>query len=108
MLNSLLQWFEEQPECERQPLSHWLVKPVQRLTKYPILMQAILRKTTNDEHRLRLRHMVDVLENFVHKINRRVKETEEQETLGRIYDRITEYSIYDSVTEEISFVSIEI
>ncbi|GAU91069.1 hypothetical protein RvY_03393-3 [Ramazzottius varieornatus] len=103
-LQLLMSWFEEQPECERQPLSHWLMKPVQRLTKYPILMQAILKKTSDDQHRLLLRHMMDVLEDFVHTINRRVKESQEEEALIKVHHRLVQYTLYDGLTDEISSI----
>jgi len=37
-----------------------LVKPMQRLTKYSLLLKAILKKTDSEEQKLALKHMVSV------------------------------------------------
>ena len=40
-----LQWCEAHPECQRRKLKDFLVIPMQRLTKYPLLFTAVLRET---------------------------------------------------------------
>ena len=39
------QWCEAHPQCNRQLLREFLVIPMQRLTKYPLLIKAISNKT---------------------------------------------------------------
>lgn len=48
---SRLQWAEKHQQCQRLKLSDMLAKPHQRLTKYPLLLKSVLRKT--DEPRAR-------------------------------------------------------
>lgn len=55
---SLFQWCETQKECNRLRLVDILVQPMQRLTKYSLLLKAILKKTTLDEHKHCLHEMV--------------------------------------------------
>lgn len=52
------QWAEAQKQCNRLKLTDLLVKPMQRLTKYSLLLQAILRKTDDDHQRKDLLEMV--------------------------------------------------
>lgn len=40
-----LQWAEKHKQCNRLKLSDMLVKPHQRLTKYPLLLKSVLKKT---------------------------------------------------------------
>ena len=56
----LLQWAESQSQCNRLKLTDLLVKPMQRITKYSLLLQAILRKTEEDKQRRALLEMVGV------------------------------------------------
>lgn len=41
----LPQWAEKHQQCQRLKLSDMLAKPHQRLTKYPLLLKSVLRKT---------------------------------------------------------------
>ena len=52
------QWCESRPECKRLKLSDLLVKPMQRLTKYPLLLKAILKKTVDEDKRREITSMV--------------------------------------------------
>ncbi len=53
-----VQWVENHPQCERMRLGDMQAKPHQRITKYPLLLKAVL-KTTQDPHvQHRLRGMV--------------------------------------------------
>ena len=54
----MLQWCETQKDCERLRLMDLLVKPMQRLTKYSLLLKAILKKTDNEEQKQALKQMV--------------------------------------------------
>ena len=48
---SFFQWCETQKECNRLKLLDILVKPMQRLTKYSLLLKAILKHTINQNHK---------------------------------------------------------
>ncbi|KAA0191039.1 hypothetical protein HAZT_HAZT006971 [Hyalella azteca] len=53
-----LLWCETQKECNRLRLVDILVQPMQRLTKYSLLLKAILKKTDIKEHKWKLNEMV--------------------------------------------------
>lgn len=52
------QWAEKQEQCSRLKLSDMLVKPHQRLTKYPLLLKSILKKTDDPRSRDAITTMV--------------------------------------------------
>lgn len=45
------QWAEKHKQCSRLKLSDMLVKPHQRLTKYPLLLKSVLKKTDDPRTR---------------------------------------------------------
>lgn len=55
------QWCETRKECERLRLTDLLAKPMQRLTKYPLLLKAILRKSDDETEISVLKRMVSRL-----------------------------------------------
>lgn len=56
-----LQWAEAQKQCNRLKLTDLLVKPMQRLTKYSLLLQAILKTTDDNRQRRHVLEMVKYL-----------------------------------------------
>lgn len=54
-----VQWCRKHKDCERLDLMGLLVKPFQRLTKYSLLLKAILNKTDNETHKDCLNRMVN-------------------------------------------------
>ena len=55
---TLFQWAEAQKQCNRLKLQDLIISPMQRLTKYKLLLKAILKKTENEETRKDLVQMV--------------------------------------------------
>lgn len=47
----MVQWCETQRDCNRLRLMDILVKPMQRLTKYSLLLKAVHKKTDAEEHK---------------------------------------------------------
>ncbi|XP_035756872.1 pleckstrin homology domain-containing family G member 5 [Egretta garzetta] len=48
LFRAYVTWAEKHEQCSRLKLSDMLVKPHQRLTKYPLLLKSVLKKT--DDH----------------------------------------------------------
>ena len=59
-----LQWCESQKMCGRLKLTDLLVKPVQRLAQYPLLLQAILKNSSLKEEQSALKQAVCYLAKF--------------------------------------------
>ena len=53
-----IKWCETQRDCNRLRLMDILVKPMQRLTKYSLLLKAVHKKTDDEEHKPILIEMV--------------------------------------------------
>ncbi|KAL2296517.1 hypothetical protein Nmel_015836, partial [Mimus melanotis] len=51
LFRTYVTWAEKQEQCSRLKLSDMLVKPHQRLTKYPLLLKSILKKTDDPRAR---------------------------------------------------------
>ena len=45
----VFQWCQDHHESRRLKLGDLLVYPMQRITKYPLLLRAVSKKTTEDE-----------------------------------------------------------
>lgn len=57
---ALSQWCEARPECNRLELKQMLVTPMQRITRYTLLLNAIAKKTTVPEHKESLEKLVSM------------------------------------------------
>lgn len=55
---NLHKWCESQPECERLRLTDLLAKPMQRLTRYLLLLRAIAKRTDDQDQSACLDQMV--------------------------------------------------
>jgi len=65
-----------------QPMGSWLIKPVQRLCKYPLLLKTLLQETPQSgPDYAPLRHAFDAIQNAVTGVNDRVRAAEEREGL---------------------------
>ena len=68
-----------------------LVRPMQRLTKYALLLKAILKKTEDEEQQETLKAMAKKVESFVSHVNSHLRQRQENERLKTIIARIDSY-----------------
>ncbi|XP_076365462.1 pleckstrin homology domain-containing family G member 5-like isoform X3 [Tachypleus tridentatus] len=94
-------WCETKKECDRLQLSDLLIKPMQRLTKYPLLLNAILKKTDNKEQVCALVEMKRSIEMFVLSVDTIMLRQNEKKRLDSICDRIESYDVIDNNNEEL-------
>jgi len=88
-------WCENQlRSTTRLGLKDMLVKPFQRITKYPLLIKCILKKTQDDDHSTALKSMLDKIVGFVQSLNRQMQEQEEQRSLREIMSKIESYNVF--------------
>ncbi|XP_041377532.1 pleckstrin homology domain-containing family G member 5-like isoform X2 [Gigantopelta aegis] len=95
-------WAEAQKQCNRLSLTALLVQPMQRLTKYSLLIQAILRKTEDDRHRKDLLEMIASVDKFVMSINNKMNDKLNQERLVAVVGKIEPYDAVEPPSEECS------
>jgi len=56
--NEYLTWCENQKQCHRLKLADLLVNPMQRVTKYALLLKAVLTRTIDNDEIISLETMV--------------------------------------------------
>lgn len=95
-------WCEDHAYCtDRLKLRDFLVKPMQRVTKYPLLVKAVYNKTHDSEVKERLEKMRDRVEAFVSKVNGAMRVRHELEKLQATADKIqNNYNVVEAVNEE--------
>ncbi|XP_029434476.1 pleckstrin homology domain-containing family G member 5 isoform X2 [Rhinatrema bivittatum] len=94
-------WAEKHKQCNRLKLSDMLVKPHQRLTKYPLLLKSILKKTDDTSAREAMISMINSVERFINHVNSRMHQRQERQRLAAIIGRIDSYEVVESSTDEV-------
>ncbi|XP_072888083.1 pleckstrin homology domain-containing family G member 5-like isoform X2 [Hemitrygon akajei] len=97
-------WAEMHKQCNRLKLSDMLVKPHQRLTKYPLLLKSILKKTDDAHAREAIVSMISSVESFITHVNSRMRQRQEQQRLAEIISRIDSYEVVDGSSDEVEKV----
>nr|KAF6453465.1 pleckstrin homology and RhoGEF domain containing G6 [Molossus molossus] len=100
LFRTFVQWCEKHKRSRSQMLGDLLIKPHQRITKYPLLLQAVLKKTPEAQARQALNAMITAVESFLQHINKQVRQGEEQESLVAATQRIGSYEVLEPSSEE--------
>ncbi|NWY33646.1 PKHG5 protein, partial [Pheucticus melanocephalus] len=126
LFRTYVTWAEKQEQCSRLKLSDMLVKPHQRLTKYPLLLKSILKKTDDPRARDAITTMVrdqgwgaagsvapdpsnpppllaqiSSVERFINNVNSRMRQRQERQRLDAILSRIDAYEVVEGSTDEV-------
>lgn len=97
---TFVQWCETHKRSGRQRLGDLLIKPQQRITKYPLLLRAVLKKSPEERARRALTAMIAAVESFLRHINKQVRQGEEQDNLVAAVQRIGPYEVLEPSSEE--------
>ncbi|XP_041332537.1 pleckstrin homology domain-containing family G member 5 isoform X2 [Pyrgilauda ruficollis] len=101
LFRTYVTWAEKQEQCSRLKLSDMLVKPHQRLTKYPLLLKSILKKTDDPRARDAITTMISSVEHFINDVNSRMRQRQERQRLDAILSRIDAYEVVEGSTDEV-------
>ncbi|KAM4819822.1 pleckstrin homology domain-containing family G member 6 [Thomomys bottae] len=101
LFHTFVKWCENHKRSGRQMLGDLLIKPQQRITKYPLLLQAVLKRSPEPRVREALNAMMEAVESFLHHINGQVRRGEEQESLAAAIHRIGPYEVLEPSSEEL-------
>lgn len=101
LFRTFVQWCEKHKRSGRQTLGDLLIKPHQRITKYPLLLQAVLKRSPEPRAQLALDNMIVAVESFLQHINGQVRRGEEQESLMAVAQRIGPYEVLEPSSEEV-------
>ncbi|XP_037641384.1 uncharacterized protein plekhg6 isoform X1 [Sebastes umbrosus] len=95
-----VQWVETHPQCDRMRLGGMQAQPHQRITKYPLLLKAVL-KTTQDPHvQHSLKGMLSSVNSFLESINDYLKLKDEELALSISAQRVEGYEV-ERINEDI-------
>uniref|UniRef100_A0A8C1D9E4 Pleckstrin homology domain containing, family G (with RhoGef domain) member 5b n=1 Tax=Cyprinus carpio carpio TaxID=630221 RepID=A0A8C1D9E4_CYPCA len=94
-------WAETNKQCNRLKLADMLAKPHQRLTKYPLLLKTILKKTDDQTSRDALNNMVTCVESFINSVDSQMRQKQERQKLATISARVESYEAVEGASEEV-------
>lgn len=92
-------WCESQKMCNRLRLADILVRPMQRLTKYGLLLAAIKKHIADENEGEAIDEMIHSVEEFVAGVNAHLTTRQENERLKGINARIDSYEVVESNNE---------
>ncbi|XP_053942005.1 pleckstrin homology domain-containing family G member 5 isoform X2 [Cuculus canorus] len=101
LFRAYVTWAEKHEQCSRLKLSDMLVKPHQRLTKYPLLLKSVLKKTDDPRARDAVTAMIGSVERFINHVNSRMRQRQERQRLAAILSRIDAYEVVEGSTDEV-------
>ncbi|XP_054641311.1 pleckstrin homology domain-containing family G member 5 isoform X2 [Dunckerocampus dactyliophorus] len=101
LFRTYVTWGETHKQCNRLKLADMLAKPHQRLTKYPLLLKSVLKKTDEPLARDVVSGMVATVESFIDSINSHMRQRQEQQKLATISSRIDSYEAVEGSSEEV-------
>ncbi|XP_070766106.1 pleckstrin homology domain-containing family G member 5 [Enoplosus armatus] len=101
LFRTYVTWGETHKQCNRLKLADMLAKPHQRLTKYPLLLKSVLKKTDEPSARDIVNSMVAAVEGFINSVDSQMRQRQEQQKLATISARIDSYEAVEGSTEEV-------
>uniref|UniRef100_A0A8C2WXQ3 Pleckstrin homology and RhoGEF domain containing G5 n=1 Tax=Cyclopterus lumpus TaxID=8103 RepID=A0A8C2WXQ3_CYCLU len=101
LFRTYVTWVETHKQCNRLKLPDMLAKPHQRLTKYPLLLKRVLKKTDELSARDIVNSMVAAVEGFINSVESQMRQRQEQQKLATISARIDSYEAVEGSSEEV-------
>ncbi|XP_011865578.1 PREDICTED: pleckstrin homology domain-containing family G member 5 isoform X2 [Vollenhovia emeryi] len=96
LFTAYLVWCETQKDCNRLKLMDILVMPMQRLTRYSLLLKAVYKNTENEDQRAELIHMIKSVDGFVASVNAALRRNEEAAQLVHAASRLECYDVVET------------
>ncbi|XP_045715822.1 pleckstrin homology domain-containing family G member 5 isoform X1 [Phyllostomus hastatus] len=101
LFRAYVTWAEKHEQCQRLKLSDMLAKPHQRLTKYPLLLKSVLRKTEEPRAKEAVVTMISSVERFIHQVNTYMRQRQERQRLAAVVSRIDAYEVVEGSNDEV-------
>nr|KAF6360187.1 hypothetical protein mMyoMyo1_011139 [Myotis myotis] len=96
LFRAYVTWAEKHQQCQRLKLSNMLAKPHQRLTKYPLLLKSVLRKTDEPRAKEAVTTMISSMERFIHHVNACMRQQ-----LAAVVSRMDAYEVVEGSNDEV-------
>uniref|UniRef100_A0A1I7T4C3 DH domain-containing protein n=1 Tax=Caenorhabditis tropicalis TaxID=1561998 RepID=A0A1I7T4C3_9PELO len=84
LFREFVSWAESQENLERQRLIDTLSQPMQRLTRYPLLLRAVLKVTVDENECEMLRNLVECSEKATKQLNCEMNNNDLRAKLGNV------------------------
>ncbi|KAL1245101.1 Pleckstrin [Trichinella spiralis] len=97
----LIVWIQSRKAFGRLHLTDLLAKPMQRLTKYPLLLKAVLHNTIDSSSKASLTNMIEKAEEFASRVNIELCFKQHYDALCSIMQCIDSYEAIDSANDEL-------
>ncbi|XP_036781275.2 pleckstrin homology domain-containing family G member 5 isoform X11 [Manis pentadactyla] len=101
LFRAYVTWAERHQQCQRLKLSDMLAKPHQRLTKYPLLLKSVLRRTDEPRAKEAVVTMIGSVERFIHRVNACMRQRQERQRLAAVVSRIDAYEVVEGSNDEV-------
>ncbi|GAB1289290.1 Pleckstrin homology domain-containing family G member 5 [Apodemus speciosus] len=101
LFRAYVTWAEKHQQCQRLKLSDMLAKPHQRLTKYPLLLKSVLRKTDEPRAKEAIITMISSVDRFIHHVNACMRQRQERQRLAGVVSRIDAYEVVEGSNDEV-------
>ncbi|XP_072304936.1 pleckstrin homology domain-containing family G member 5 isoform X2 [Eucyclogobius newberryi] len=101
LFRTYVTWAETDKVCNRLKLADMLAKPHQRLTKYPLLLKSILKKTDEPGARDIVNSMVATVEGFINSVDSQMRQRQDRQKLAAISSRVDSYEAVEGSSEEV-------
>ncbi|KAK6014034.1 hypothetical protein OSTOST_20617, partial [Ostertagia ostertagi] len=95
MFREFVQWAESQESMRRQKLCDTLTSPMQRLTRYSLLLKAVLSNSTDDRERLIIQTMIDRTDAATQQLNFELNNNDLRLQMAEIMKSIDGYDAVD-------------
>uniref|UniRef100_A0A8B9XNU4 Pleckstrin homology and RhoGEF domain containing G5 n=1 Tax=Bos mutus grunniens TaxID=30521 RepID=A0A8B9XNU4_BOSMU len=101
LFRTYITWAEKHQQCQRLKLSDMLAKPHQRLTKYPLLLKSVLRKTDEPRAKEAVVTMIGSVERFIHHVNACMRQRQERQRLAAVVSRDRRHEVVEGSNDEV-------
>ncbi|KAJ3586442.1 hypothetical protein NHX12_012840, partial [Muraenolepis orangiensis] len=101
LFRTYVTWAETHKQCNRLKLADMLAKPHQRLTKYPLLLKRVLKKTDEPTDKDLVGSMVVSVESFINSVDSQMRQRQDQQKLATTSARIESYEAVEGGSEEV-------
>ncbi|KAI8977094.1 CNH domain-containing protein [Mycotypha africana] len=79
---------EKQAETRKLPFRHFIILPITRLQRYPLLLDAILKRTTDEQERRTLAICIERIRNVTTRVDRLTDDMRQTLRIRQINDKI--------------------
>ncbi|XP_023664724.2 pleckstrin homology domain-containing family G member 7 isoform X1 [Paramormyrops kingsleyae] len=80
----LPQWCESHPDCRRLQLKDLQVAPLQRLTRYPLLLRNICKRSSSEEQSRAVEAVVEIVDRSIQELEGKVKWLDNYHNIQRL------------------------